>query len=134
MLLAASMMAPAANLNGIWVGFTNARNGDRVDVTLKLTMDTAGKVGGKLYGDYKSNPVTEGNVTGDDINFVVLASEQQGNQINDSRIRFIGKFLNENEMELTRERESTFNAGNKGDSTTNTKPQPKTVIKFKRLI
>src|SRR6185436_6333163 len=123
-----------ADLNGIWVGYTTSRNGERVDVSMKLTVDASGKIGGKLYGDYKSNPVVEGSVTGEDVTFVVLASEQQGNQINDSRLRFTGKFLNENEIEVTRERESTSNAGNKGDSTTNTKPQPKTVIKFKRLV
>jgi hypothetical protein len=134
LVAASATAAPAADLNGIWVGYTTARNGDRVDVTLKLTADATGKIGGKLYGDYKSNPVTEGTVSGDDVNFLVVASEQAGNQINDSRIRFTGKFLNEHELELTRERESTSNAGNKGDSTTNTKPQPKTVIKFKRLI
>ncbi len=133
LLAASSLAAGAADLNGIWLGYMLNKNGDKVDVSMKLTQ-TGGKVGGKLYGDYKSNPVVEGVVNGDEVDFVVLASEQAGNQINDSRLRFKGKFVSENELELTRQRESTRNIGNSGNSATTEKPAPSQLVKMKRLL
>ena len=43
----------------------------------------------------------------------MLAQEQAGNQINDTRLRFTGT-IKDGEIELTRERESSTNAGNGG--------------------
>ena len=123
----------AADLNGIWTGYTTNRNGDRIDTSIKLTQDAAGRIGGKVYGDYKSSPVVEGTVSGDEVTFLVQAQEQAGNQINDSRLKFTGKFVGPDELELTRERVSLSNAGNAGNSATTAAPGPKTVLKLRRL-
>ena len=105
-----------ADLTGIWVGQIPTRNGETVDIAFQFTQSGT-RLSGKLYGDYKSSPIVEGIVAGELVTFVVLAEEQAGNQINDSRLRFTGS-LKSGEVELTRERESSLNAGNKGTSQT----------------
>ncbi|MFN0101141.1 MAG: hypothetical protein ACKV2U_03505 [Bryobacteraceae bacterium] len=121
----------AADLSGIWVGRIPTRNGDSVDIAFQFTQSGT-KLSGKLYGDYKSSPIVEGIVAGDLVTFVVLAEEQAGNQINESRLRFTGS-LTSGEVELTRERESSVNAGNKGTSQTRPGQGQKQTFRLKRL-
>lgn len=111
-LLFAPVLA-AADLSGIWTGQIPTRNGEFQDIAFKLSQ-TGATLSGKLYGDYGSTPVSEGKVEGDDVTFVVISSEQAGNQINLTRLLFKGK-LKDGSLELTRERQSSTNAGNKGD-------------------
>src|SRR5580692_583439 len=101
-----------SDLSGIWVGQIPNRNGDLLDIAFKLTQDGA-NLSGKLYGDYGSSPIVKGSVDGDQILFIVVSPEQNGNQINSSRLRFTGH-IDGSEIELTRERESSTNAGNSG--------------------
>ena len=101
-----------ADFSGIWTGQIPGRNGVMQDIAFKLTQ-TGKSVTGKLYGDYQSTPISEAVVYGDLITFVVIAQEQAGNQINDTRLRFSGRMEN-GELELTRDRESSTNAGNAG--------------------
>ena len=125
--LAASL--PAADLSGIWVGQYPGRNNEPIDIAFQF--QHKGEVlSGKLYGDFKSMRIVEGKVTGDEVNFVVLAEEQAGNQINETRMRFTGTFK-DGELELTRERETSRNAGNGGavQSRNNTKQ----TFRLKRL-
>ncbi len=126
-------LSVAADLNGIWLGHMVRPNGDKIDISMKLTQ-TGDRIGGKLYGDFRSNPVVEGTVTGDEVTFVVLATEQAGNEINQSRLKFTGRFVNANELELTRERESVRSASNAGNSATTATPPPKQAVKLKRLL
>ena len=121
----------AADLSGIWVGRVPARNGEFTDIAFQFTQ-TGTKLSGKLYGDYKSSPIVEGVVSGELVTFVVLASEQAGNQINDSKLRFTGR-LEGGEVELTRERESVINAGNKGGAQTRNGLGQSTTFRLKRL-
>lgn len=121
----------AADLSGIWVGRVPARNGEFTDIAFQFTQ-TGTKLSGKLYGDYKSSPIVEGLVAGELVTFVVLASEQAGNQINDSKLRFTGR-LEGGEVELTRERESVTNAGNKGGAQTRTGLGQTQTFRLKRL-
>lgn len=123
----------AADLNGIWNGYILNRQGDKIDVSLKLTQ-TGNLIGGKLYGDYKSSPVVEGIVIGETVNFVVLAEEQQGNQINQTRTRFEGQFVNDNELVVNRQRERSSAAGNSGNAATKATPDPKVEIRLKRML
>ena len=88
-------------------------------------------LGGKLYGDYQSTAISEGKISGDEITFVVVAPEQAGNQINESKLRFTGS-VKDGEMELTRERESSTNAGNGG--VTQFKGSAKVSFRLKRLF
>ena len=69
---------------------------------------------GKLYGDYDSSPLIEGKVSGDTVDFVVITQEQQGNQINQSRLHFTGTLQPDGNIELSRTRETSTNAGNGG--------------------
>jgi hypothetical protein len=131
---AVAVLFTVADLNGMWLGYMLNRRGDKVDVSFKLTMDAAGKVSGKQYGDFRSSPVVEGLVRGNDVEFIVLATEQSGNEIHQSRLRFSGKFLNDNEIELNRERESVRAVGNSGNANTKGEPPPKQVVKLKRLL
>jgi hypothetical protein len=100
--LLCGLSALAADVTGIWVGQMPTRNGETVDIAFQFTQNGT-KISGKLYGDYKSSPIVEGLIAGDLVTFVVLAQEQAGNQINDSRLRFTGA-LKDGEIELTRER------------------------------
>ncbi|MBM3810295.1 MAG: hypothetical protein FJW20_01545 [Acidimicrobiia bacterium] len=99
-------------LAGIWTGQIPGRNGVMQDIAFQFTQEN-GKLGGKLYGDYQSSPISEAVVHGDLVTFVVVTQEQAGNQINTSRLRFSGRIVGE-ELELFRERESSTNAGNAG--------------------
>src|SRR5262245_10897140 len=91
-----------ADLTGIWVGRIPGRNGDLLDIAFKFTQSGT-TLGGKLYGDYQSAPISEGQISGDQIRFIVIAPEQAGNQINETRLRFTGT-VKDGEIELTRER------------------------------
>jgi hypothetical protein len=121
---------PAADLSGIWVGQIPARNGDLQDVAFKFTQ-TGATLGGKIYGDYQSFAISEGKVTGEEVTFVIVTQEQAGNQINDTRVRYTC-LLKGGELEVTREREASTNAGNGG--TVQFRGNTKTTFKLKRLI
>jgi hypothetical protein len=112
LLLASTTWLGAADLTGMWIGKIPTRNGEFADVAFQFKQ-TGATLAGKLYGDYKSSPIVEGSVTGDQVMFVVLASEQSGNQINESRLRFTGT-LKDGVLELSRQREQSTNAGNSG--------------------
>lgn len=120
----------AADLTGIWTGQMTVRNGTQ-DVAFQI-VQTGTKLSGKLYGDYQSSPIKEGFVSGNLVTFVVIAQEQAGNQINESRIRFTGSYK-EGEIELTRERESSTNAGN-GGGVQPGRGSAKITFRLKRLI
>jgi hypothetical protein len=128
-LLAATLSG--ADLSGIWVGQIPGRNGDLLDIAFKFTQDGA-NLAGKLYGDYGSSPIVKGSVDGDQVSFVVVASEQAGNQINIAKLRFTGHIQGA-EIELTRERESSTNAGN-GGAVESRKGNPKQTFHLKRLL
>ena len=102
----------AADFTGIWVGRIPGRNGEMQDIAFQFRQ-TGAKIEGNLYGDYQSSPIVQGTVAGPLVTFVVSGSEQNGNQINETRTRFTGKFENGG-IELLRERESSHNAGNSG--------------------
>lgn len=99
----------AADLSGIWVGSIPGRNGEPLDVSFQLKQ-IGTEITGKMYGDYRSTPITEGSIEGDQISFVVMAEEQAGNEILTSRLKFTGT-VKSGEIELTRERESAVTAG-----------------------
>ena len=128
-LLAASALH-AGDFSGIWIGQIPGRGGTTQDVAFKLTQ-TGKTVTGKLYGDYLSTPITEAVVSGDLITFVVISQEQAGNQINETRLRFSGR-LDNGELELTRDRESSTNAGNRGSA--QIRFNTKQTFRLKRLL
>ncbi len=128
-LLAVSSLA-AADLSGIWVGRIPGRNGELQDIAFQFRQNGA-KLEGKLYGDYQSSPIVQGTVAGPLVTFVVSGAEQAGNQINETRTRFTGKFEN-GEIELLRERESSHNAGNSG-AVEQRRNTPRQAFTLKRL-
>jgi len=110
----------AADIAGTWLGAfppqANSQN-QRLRITQQLAfqfVQNGATLTGKLYGDYDSSPIIEGKITGDAIDFVVVAQEQQGNQINQSRLHFTGAIQADGTIELSRVRESSTNAGNGG--------------------
>ncbi len=121
----------AADFNGIWVGqIPTGRDGALQDVAFKMTQN-GNALTGKLYGDYQSSPITEARVSGDLITFVVVATAQQnGNEINTTRLRFTGS-LKGGALELTRDRDGATTAGNGG--TFVTKTNDKQTFRLKRL-
>jgi hypothetical protein len=125
-----TVAARAADLSGIWIGQIPGRNGEPQDIAFQFTQKGAA-LGGKLYGDYRSTVILEGKVTGDSVEFVLLAPEQAGNQINETRLRFMGELKN-GELELSRTRESSKNAGNSGGA--QTRGDAKVSFKLRRLI
>lgn len=108
-----SACAFSADFSGIWTGQLPGRNGgDPIDIAFKLEQKGTA-ITGKQYGDYRSSPIVEGSVTGEQAEFVIVLSEQAGNQINETRVRFTAVFK-DGELEVTRQREASTNAGNKG--------------------
>lgn len=120
----------AADFSGIWVGQIPGRNGQMQDIAFQFRqMGT--KLGGKLYGDYQSSPIVAGTVADAAVTFVVNGSEQAGNQINETRTRFTGRYAN-GEIELTREREGGHSAGN-GGAVEQKSNAPRQTFRLKRL-
>ncbi len=107
LLLFAALPLFASDISGIWVGRLNNQ-----DIAFQFTQkgDT---LGGKLYGDYRSMPVVEGKLSGDTFTFVVVTEEQDGNQINQTRLFYTGSLKGE-KLEMTSQREGSTNAGNSG--------------------
>ncbi len=109
----------AADFSGTWLGELPVGNNNGAH--LKLAQQFAVKLvqsgtalTGKLYGDYENTPISEGKVVGDGIDFYVVMQEQQGNQINQTRLHFTGALKPDGTVEITRVRESATNAGNNG--------------------
>jgi hypothetical protein len=124
-----AMNLNAADLSGIWVGTMPARNNQTVDVAFKLEQ-TGDVLKGKQYGDYKSNAIVDGKVTGDQVSFVVIIAEQAGNEINETRHRFEGT-LKAGELDLTRIREGATRAAS--GAAVQFKGESKVSFKLKRL-
>ena len=108
------MVSPlaAADFTSILVGRIPGRNGEMQDIAFQFRQ-TGARIEGKLYDDYQSSPIVQGTVAGPLVTFVVSSSEQNGNQINETRTRFTGKFENGG-IELLRERESPHKVGTSG--------------------
>ena len=116
--LLCAVSLPAADFGGTWmgripIGFNGQHLRMSEQIAIKLIQNGT-KLEGKLYGDYQSAPIIEGKVSGDEIDFVVIAQEQAGNQINQSRLHFTGILQKDGEIELSRVREGSTNAGNSG--------------------
>ena len=128
-----SLFAPvlfSADFTGIWTGQLPGRNGrEPVDIAFKLEQKGA-VITGKQYGDYRSSPIVEGSVTGEEAVFVIVVSEQAGNQINETRVRYSAVFK-DGEIEVTRQREGATNAANKG--TVQFRGDSKQTFKLRRL-
>jgi hypothetical protein len=127
--LAASALG-GADVTGIWVGQFPGRNGEPQDIAFKLEQKGE-SLRGKLYGDYTSWPVSEGKISGDEVSFAVVISEQSGNQINTTKLRFSGR-IEGTRLELVRERERSTNAGNAGGAPPRT--DAKVNVSLKRLL
>jgi hypothetical protein len=115
-LLAAKVFA--ADFAGTWIGeIPSQNNAQRLRMSQQiafLLVQDGAKLAGKLYGDYDSSPIIEGKISGDTIDFVVVTQEQQGNQINQSRLHFTGTLQPDGTIRLFRVRENSTNAGNGG--------------------
>jgi hypothetical protein len=119
-----------ADFSGTWLGsLTSGRRNQVTDYAFHFTQK-GNVLGGKVYLDYGSTPILKGVVDGDTITFQVVAREQDGNQINESVLKFTGT-LKDGEIEITREREELRNAGNGGASFSRA---AKTVFKIKRML
>jgi hypothetical protein len=134
-LLSASSVF-GADLTGIWIGQIERQNNAPLDVAFQF-VQTGSTLTGKLYGDYQSTPISEGKIQGDTVSFIVVTSEQAGNEINEVRLSYTGVWK-DGELELNRERISARNAGNRGEgriqrpNSANAKPTPP--LRLKRLI
>jgi hypothetical protein len=120
-LLVTGMLAVAAlsagDFTGTWLGLIpmsnsdGALNGGGQQVAFKF-VQTGTRIEGKFYGDDETCIITDGKVTGDEITFFLVATEQQGNSIVETHLRFTGRIDSNGEIELTRIRESAINAAN----------------------
>jgi hypothetical protein len=109
---------PAADFGGTWLGeIPFGFNGQYLRMTQQVAIkliQNGTTLTGKQYSDYDSAPIIEGKVSGDQVDFVIVAQEQQSNQITESRLHFTGTLQKDGSMEITRMRESATNAGNSG--------------------
>jgi len=109
---------PAADFSGTWLGeIVPTFNGQYLRIAQQVAIQmvqTGNTLTGKLYGDYENAPILEGKVNGEAVDFVVVAQEQQGNQVSQSRLHFTGTLQKDGSIEITRVRENATNAGNSG--------------------
>jgi hypothetical protein len=129
MIISLLLLTLLADLSGTWLGQIEVREGVKEDIAFRLEQNGP-KLGGKLYGDFQSAPIISGTVAGDLVTFVVLRQEQNGNEINESRIRFTGRLVGTN-LELTRERESSTRAGS--GASVGFRNNPKISFRLQRL-
>ena len=80
-----AVCAWAGDLSGIWIGQLPTRNGEYVDIAFKFTQDGARARRQALRRLSEHAGSWKGKVTGDQVAFVVVAQEQAGNQINETR-------------------------------------------------
>jgi hypothetical protein len=109
---------PAADFGGTWLGeIPFSFNGEYLRMTQQVAIklvQNGTELTGKQYSDYNSAPIIEGKVSGDQVDFIIIAQEQQSNQITESRLHFTGTLQKDGSLEITRTRESATNAGNSG--------------------
>lgn len=104
-----------AEFGGTWLGRIPKSNADGTllviaqSVAFKI-VQSGTAVEGKFYGEDATTPITEGKVTADEISFLVIAPEQQGNSVIETHMRFTGHLNKDGDMEVTRIRESSTNA------------------------
>jgi hypothetical protein len=125
-----ALVLPAADFTGIWLGTTTSGRRNQIQDFAFQFKQQGTTVTGKVYLDYGSTPILKGTVEGDTISFQILAREQEGNQINESVLRFTG-IMKDGEIEMTREREELRNAGNSGASFSRA---TKLTFKIKRMM
>jgi hypothetical protein len=135
-ILLGAALSYSADLSGIWIGQIERPNNVPLDIAFQF-VQTGPTLKGKLYGDYGSTAITEAKVEGDAISFIVVTSEQAGNEVNEVRSSYIGTYK-DGAIELNRERLSARNAGNKGEGrlrpNNNNNNTPNPVIRLKRLL
>ena len=120
-LIAAS--AFGADINGVWAGQQEGRNGQKDDVAFVLKSD-GGRLTGKLLGDEFDIAISEGSLTGDRIRFTVTTSNYYSGR--KSTDVYSGTVKGA-EIELIRERVQTPE-----DKTAN-RPPFKQTLRLKRL-
>ncbi|MBM3793327.1 MAG: hypothetical protein FJW31_04520 [Acidobacteria bacterium] len=130
LLLACGVSVCASDITGVWTGQLPGRNNTFTDIAFRLVQGADGEISGKMYGDYGSFKIVSGKRDGERVEFDVIASEQRGNEINDSRFKFTGTLRN-GEMELTRERQSIVKAGS--GETVKVRNDSNPVVKLKQL-
>ena len=130
LLLLAAVSAFGADFTGTWIGQIPGNRGTIEDVAFQLVQKGA-ELSGKQYGDFESTPLVKGTVSGELVMFVLVRQEQAGNEINQTRIRFSGRMIG-NEIELTRERESSSRSGS--GAAASVKNSPRQTFRLKKLI
>ena len=129
-VLLLAYQALAADFTGTWTGTIVGNRGAVEDVAFQL-VQKGSELTGKQYGDFESTPIVKGTVSGDLVMFVLVRQEQAGNEINQTKIRFTGRMVG-NEIELTRERESSVRSGSGASASLKNSPKP--TFRLKRLI
>jgi hypothetical protein len=139
LLLSVLLVVPldAADFSGTWLGELPTRaNAPKLRIAQQFAIQfvqTGTTLTGKLYGDYASSPIVEGQVAGDSIDFIVVTQEQQGNQISDTRLHFTGTLAQDGSIEIKRVREGSTNAGNNGAYKANETNAPKQTFVIRHL-
>ncbi len=105
-LLALSIaVGSAADVSGKWVAQVPGRDGGTQEMTLNLKMD-GGKLTGTVVTGQREQSITEGQVTGDSVSFVVVQSR------GGTEMKTIYKgTVSGSEMKLTRTREGGRGGG-----------------------
>lgn len=100
-LLAGAMLACAAKggVNGKWIAQVPAREGQTRESTFNFKAD-GNKLTGTVSGRQGDNPISDGEINGDEISFTVTA-DFRGNEV---KLLYKGKLAG-NEIHFTRTRE-----------------------------
>lgn len=72
LMLLFSSVAPAADLNGKWVGNMSGPDGQGIETTFVFKVDGE-KLSGTMTNQFGEENISEGTLKGDDVLFIVLA-------------------------------------------------------------
>ena len=104
LVLAAALVAVAADISGKWSGDMPARGGDMVPTTFNFKAE-GDKLSGSMTGPQGDIPLQEGKISGDQISFSTTLNFG-GNSI---KILYKGA-VSGNQIKMTREREGSGQA------------------------
>ncbi|MDQ2901206.1 MAG: hypothetical protein M3Y07_15620 [Acidobacteriota bacterium] len=114
-----------ADLSGIWTGQLTDKNGDSHDIAFQL-IQKGDAIAGKMYGDNESTPISEGNISGQQITFTTKS------EMNGQHTTFVfGGNIDAGEIHVTRKRVEVRDVPAAKDPAK--KPDPDPVIVLKRL-
>jgi len=123
--LFATLLA-AADINGIWMGGVEGRNGEKQDIAFQFRQNAAG-LSGVMFGDELDLPIEGLTIEGDHLTFYVTQTDYRDRK--KTKSAYEGTITADGTIQLSRERPG----GAAASAALGTAPTPKQIIVLKRI-